>query len=143
MQEIIVKTWREKDSLSLRGNALYLDSAGKTTTIPLSQVISFEVRDPLGKLFPGMITIRLAGSSGTQLLLTSFLAVGNSNNIEFPHGYAYLKAAREMQKQIAEFCGGAEQISAADEIRKYKALLDDGIISQEEFDAKKKQLLNL
>lgn len=33
--------------------------------------------------------------------------------------------------------------SDADEIRKYKALLDDGIITQEEFDAKKKQLLGL
>ena len=33
--------------------------------------------------------------------------------------------------------------SSADEIRKYKTLLDDGIITQEEFDAKKKQLLGL
>jgi DNA-directed RNA polymerase subunit RPC12/RpoP len=31
----------------------------------------------------------------------------------------------------------------SDEIRKFKSLLDDGIISQEEFDAKKKQLLGL
>lgn len=34
-------------------------------------------------------------------------------------------------------------ISAADEIRKYKSLLDDGIITEEEFSAKKKQLLGL
>lgn len=33
--------------------------------------------------------------------------------------------------------------SSADEIRKYKELLDDGIITQEEFDVKKKQLLGL
>ena len=32
--------------------------------------------------------------------------------------------------------------SAADEILKFKGLLDSGIINQEEFDAKKKQLLN-
>lgn len=37
----------------------------------------------------------------------------------------------------------AAPLSSADEIRKYKALLDDGIISQEEFDAKKRQLLGL
>ncbi|KHD86340.1 hypothetical protein NG54_03180 [Heyndrickxia ginsengihumi] len=30
-----------------------------------------------------------------------------------------------------------------EELRKYKSLLDDGIITQEEFDAKKKQLLDL
>ena len=33
--------------------------------------------------------------------------------------------------------------SAADEIEKFKGLLDKGIITQEEFDAKKKQLLGL
>ena len=32
-------------------------------------------------------------------------------------------------------------VSAADELRKFKQLLDDGIISQAEFDEKKKQLL--
>ena len=34
-------------------------------------------------------------------------------------------------------------VSNADEIKKYKELLDSGVISQEEFDAKKKQLLGL
>ena len=33
--------------------------------------------------------------------------------------------------------------SGADELKKYKELLDGGVISQEEFDAKKKQLLGL
>ena len=33
--------------------------------------------------------------------------------------------------------------SAADEIRKYKALMDEGIITEEEFLSKKKQLLDL
>ena len=34
-------------------------------------------------------------------------------------------------------------VSSADELKKYKELLDGGIITQEEFDAKKKQLLGL
>ena len=38
---------------------------------------------------------------------------------------------------------GSATVDAADEIRKFKGLLDDGIIAQEEFDAKKKQLLGL
>lgn len=33
-------------------------------------------------------------------------------------------------------------ISSADELIKYKALLDSGVINQDEFDAKKKELLN-
>jgi hypothetical protein len=36
-----------------------------------------------------------------------------------------------------------KQISSAEELLKFKKLLDDGIITQEEFDAKKKQLLGL
>lgn len=35
------------------------------------------------------------------------------------------------------------KLLATDEIRKFKALLDEGIINQEEFNAKKKELLNL
>ncbi len=36
-----------------------------------------------------------------------------------------------------------QQTSSADELKKFKELLDSGIITQEEFDAKKKQLLSL
>ncbi len=38
---------------------------------------------------------------------------------------------------------GQSAISSADELKKFKELLDSGIITQEEFDAKKKQLLGL
>lgn len=51
-------------------------------------------------------------------------------------------------KQIERYKKGSNSpiimnTSSADEIKKYKDLLDEGIISQEEFDAKKKQLLGL
>ncbi len=36
-----------------------------------------------------------------------------------------------------------ETVSAADEIKKFKELLDEGVLTQEEFDAKKKELLGL
>ena len=48
---------------------------------------------------------------------------------------------------LAELQGGGEKTapasSAADEIKKFKELLDMGAITREEFDAKKKQLLGL
>jgi hypothetical protein len=48
-------------------------------------------------------------------------------------------------KNISSQNNGAPQSvsSAADEIKKFKELLDMGVITQEEFDAKKKQLLGL
>ena len=38
---------------------------------------------------------------------------------------------------------GSNGVSAVDELKKFKELLDMGVITQEEFDAKKKQLLGL
>ncbi len=52
-----------------------------------------------------------------------------------------VKQAKEMKKSASNYT--VQPISAADEIKKFKALLDEGIITQEEFDAKKKQLLGL
>lgn len=37
----------------------------------------------------------------------------------------------------------SQKLDAADEIRKFKGLMDDGIINEQEFNAKKKQLLGL
>ncbi|MGW8114034.1 SHOCT domain-containing protein [Caproicibacterium sp. NSD3] len=51
-----------------------------------------------------------------------------------------------INKKISEANGkatGSTLSSAADEIKKFKELLDSGAITQEEFDAKKKQLLGL
>lgn len=39
--------------------------------------------------------------------------------------------------------GYVQQTSPAEELKKFKELLDSGIITQEEFDAKKKELLGL
>ncbi len=39
--------------------------------------------------------------------------------------------------------GIVQQVSSAEELKKFKELLDSGIITQEEFDAKKKELLGI
>lgn len=52
------------------------------------------------------------------------------------------EAKAELEKQNAPTQVVAET-SAADELKKFKELLDMGVITQEEFDAKKKQLLGL
>lgn len=49
----------------------------------------------------------------------------------------------ERQADPAATGGQAASQSSADELKKFKDLLDSGVISQEEFDAKKKQLLGL
>lgn len=48
-----------------------------------------------------------------------------------------------LKKVVEKANSQSLNVSYADEIRKYKKLCDDGIITREEFDAKKKQLLGL
>jgi len=53
---------------------------------------------------------------------------------------------KEDVKVSSNFVGPGDapsKLSAAEEIRQHKELLDDGIITQEEFDAVKKRLLNI
>lgn len=66
--------------------------------------------------------------------------------------FTYLANAQEIHSAVSNLLvnrqqnlaapGAAEQ-SNADELKKYKELLDTGVITQAEFDAKKKQLLEL
>lgn len=46
-------------------------------------------------------------------------------------------------KEAKQPKSAATAVSAADEMMKFKSLLDMGVITQEEFDAKKKQLLGM
>lgn len=67
---------------------------------------------------------------------------GKANNEEAEVIVAYIRKKIEEIKN-APAGGVVQQLSPAEELKKFKGLLDMGIISQEEFDAKKKQLLGL
>lgn len=147
MEEITVRTWTGKDYLTLKEDSIVVFWMKKERVIPISQIISFEIKDPKNKMKPGMIKIQLGGAPGAYIKLTSFLALGNSGNVEFPHAYEYLEDAHRIKEYIANYSSSgantAVASSAADEIRKYKDLLDCCAITEEEFNAKKKQLLGL
>lgn len=56
----------------------------------------------------------------------------------------YIKAAREgIIEEKKESGPQNSMMDTPDELKKYKELLDSGVITQEEFDAKKKQLLGM
>ncbi|WP_419029177.1 SHOCT domain-containing protein, partial [Eisenbergiella tayi] len=56
---------------------------------------------------------------------------------------SYFKIACDMVQEGQKPNNTMVQSSNADELRKFKELLDDGIITEEEFRVKKKQLLGL
>ena len=71
----------------------------------------------------------------------SFSAIKNRNEIH--EIVSKLLVDRQKQTETSATVASAPATSNADELKKYKELLDSGVITQEEFDAKKKQLLGL
>lgn len=72
------------------------------------------------------------------------ITVTNSKNIEAQKVVDHInKKLKELKKSQNTTTNVVQQISVADELKKFKELLDMGIITQEEFEAKKKQLLGL
>ena len=71
----------------------------------------------------------------------SFLLIQNAKEIHAT--IRKLLIERQEQKEKAQAVPNSAAASPAEELKKYKELLDSGVITQEDFDAKKKQLLGL
>ena len=95
----------------------------KRIDIPLDSVTSIGM---VGLLFKG---ISISSPSGN----ISFVFIKNYKDI-------YDKLGNIIANRKTSESTDSDQ---ADDIRKYKKLLDDGIITQEEFEAKKKELLGM
>ena len=95
-----------------------------------------------------------------QLETASSLMNKKADNFWNENSFTFNKFEQnELMEEIADYVRGrveetkrpqrapqatvVQQASAADELKKFKELLDMGVITQEEFDAKKKQLLGL
>ena len=143
--------------IQLHANYLDIKWDKMHESIPLQNVLSFTIEEH--SIGPNRIRIATAQAATANINLGYGVssAVGGGNHVygcsatELPTAYKirdYISnwtakapapaVAPQPAPQVIE-----QKPSAADEIRKYKGLLDDGIISQEEFEAKKKQLLGL
>lgn len=144
MENIKIFAPEASDTLTYTGNSIILYQKRKETVIQLSQVVSFEVTEsPNGKK-AGRITIKTASTPDAFVKVTSFLTVGGGSEIVFYFDPVCNERAIQIRGLIASGNNtNAQAFSPADEIRKFKGLLDDGIITQEEFNVKKKQLLGL
>ena len=114
--------------------------------INFADLTAIQFKEPAG-MSVGFIQFAFPGSVENKNGV--FAAINDENSI--PVSPQNLALAREIVEFIenrrselrAPQTTVVQQASAADELKKFKELLDSGIISQEEFDAKKKQLLGL
>ena len=101
---------------------------GKRVDLPVDSISA------VGTSF--LLGVSVSTSSGR----ISFLGIQNKSEIH--QEISKLLMARQEKASVTTIKQEISQ-SNADEIKKFKELFDSGIITQEEFDAKKKQLLNL
>lgn len=88
----------------------------------------------------GITGITKGVSVSTSSGIIKFMYIGNVDEI---HSIINGVLLDRQDKHKDEVISNNAPISSADELKKYKDLLDCGVITQEEFDAKKKQLLGL
>ena len=124
---------------------LYYGFAG-AKTIPLSSIKSVQFKKA-GKVFGGYIQFSILGGVECQGGLNNAISDENSVMIAAKDNDIAQKIKDYVESRIIEYSKPqvtvAQQLSAADELKQYKELLDMDIITQEEFDSKKKQLLGL
>lgn len=111
----------------------------KNKIIPINQISGVDVKKPMPGLYSYMY-FRVVGQKNGRHLMGNI----NDNRVEV-QGQQY-QVALQIQAHIAKVNSGAYSssgMSSADEIRKLKKLVDDGIITETEFEKKKKQLLGL
>ncbi|WEV38046.1 SHOCT domain-containing protein [Lactobacillus sp. ESL0680] len=120
------------------------------TKIPYWAIASVNYRK--STVFGGKFELNtISGPQKNGGLGMGFSAYGNNTAIVFRNGKNEEMAALKdfVEKKMKEAHEAqhsstvVQQTSDADELAKFKKLFDDGTITQEEFDAKKKQLLGL
>lgn len=136
-------------TLSAAKGNLVISNGRTEETVPITRIQSFSLKEP-GSFGSGSITFctAQAANSGVNLGFGVHAAVGAEKNFFFSR--SELKSAKALRDYVAGYSEpkpiaptNGSVISVVDEIRGLKGLLDDGIITQEEFAAAKKKLLGI
>lgn len=121
---------------------------------PIRNISSVEVKKPA--FWPGFIQLSIAGghARNSSFSLTGgwYAAQQDENSVCFAGKDRYAEAlevksyieewsTRHEQQSVTSHPASMEPVSVADEILKLKSLANDGILTAEEFEAQKKELL--
>ena len=127
----IIYLWLKSYELVVTDKRVYGKVAfGKRVDLPNDSISAIS-------MVPMLKGVAVATSSGK----ISFLLIKNADEVYDTMNKLLMQ--RQEQRKAAPEVAAAPAPSNASELKQYKELLDSGVISQEEFDAKKKQLLGL
>ena len=127
---LIVYFWVSKIEMTISNKRVFGKAAfGRRVDLPLDSISAVGARWPKG--------IAVSTSSGK----IAFLMIKNCDEIH--RVISELLVERQTKQPVVSSITQEVSQSNADELKKFKELFDAGIITQEEFDAKKNQLLGL
>lgn len=91
----------------------------------------------------GYLQLTLSGGSEAKGGLLQSTRDENSVNFHARKNKTFLEAKDKIESRIMKHSKGTDTISEADELEKLASLKDKGIITPDEFEAKKKKILDL
>lgn len=107
--------------------------------LPIEKIDSLFVTETIFDKIRGGKTLGIRSNTG----VIRFVCVQNADEFVAAANKAIEENKKSNKAIPAPSTTVVQNTSNADELKKYKDLLDSGVITQEEFDAKKKQLLGL
>jgi Short C-terminal domain len=151
----IVLQGRQGKTLTVAGDQIRIEKQGLLTgrrekTIAIRNISSVEVKKP--GAFVGFIQFSIAGGMPRDSSFTlsggAIDAVKDENSVVFNGTEEYetalkVKSYVESWSAVPQTAQAPVVVSVADEIRKLKSLLDEGLLTADEFAQKKQQLLGL
>jgi len=115
-------------------------------SIPIASITAIQVKEGNSYL-NGFIQFSVLGGADNRVRPVRFVTSSNDENkiiFRMKDNEKVFKIKQFLQSKISNTDTNSSSIklSAADEIAKFKQLLDSGVISNDEFNIKKKQLLD-
>jgi len=131
----LLEVFGKNQSVRIEGSSVFFTKKGQERIIPIANITSVSIQPPFAWENSRILVY-------TPQRFGGLVAFALQTEDELPY-------AKNIQKYIAEFQANPNtsnvatttNFSVADELIKLKALVDDGILTQEEFDKKKSKLL--
>ena len=147
LYKMVAQSLPDQEKIQDMGEGLDKKSGNKAPIIITGQnVYFFSFSNALGGLDQATIPIQNISSisvEGGALLPNLVISEGTNSYVAEnvgPKAHELMKCINGLKSTPPK---EESKIGVSDELREMKALLDDGIITQEEFDKKKKELLGL
>ncbi len=149
-EDIIEEVMGNDTYVALTNTDLYFVKTGvrsgmffgkKIKTFPLDSITSIDVGK---RILTGYLEVTIAGGGGST---SAYSGIGDLNEnkaiINLNQILIFQKLADKIRKLIKKNKAGSNVSSEADELEKLHSLMEKGIITKEEFESKKKKLLEL